>query len=92
MRIAKHPIIEDYNKGRPVTFTLDGKEMNGFEGESIAAALKAPTATNQQKFMFSRSVDTVHVQPTGGFYSNVDLGIVKCHFEICAGKDRFSWR
>ncbi len=41
MRIAKHPIIEDYNKGRPVTFTLDGKEMNGFEGESIAAALKA---------------------------------------------------
>lgn len=41
MRIAAHPIIESYNKGKLVTFTLDGKELTGYEGESIAAALKA---------------------------------------------------
>ena len=41
MRIAAHPIIESYNKGKLVTFTLDGKELTGYEGESSAAALKA---------------------------------------------------
>ncbi len=41
MRIAEHPIIESYQKGRKVTFTFDGKEMEGFEGEPIAVALRA---------------------------------------------------
>lgn len=41
MRISQHPIIEGYNKGKEVTFSLDGKELTGYEGESIAAALKA---------------------------------------------------
>ncbi len=41
MRIAEHPISGNYEKGREVSFTLDGKEMSGFEGEPIAAALKA---------------------------------------------------
>lgn len=41
MRISEHPIIESYNKGRKVTFSFDGKELSGYESESIAAALKA---------------------------------------------------
>lgn len=41
MRISEHPIIESYNKGRKVTFSFDGKELSSYEGESIAAALKA---------------------------------------------------
>ena len=41
MRISEHPIIESYNKGRKVTFSFDGKELSGYEGESIAAAQKA---------------------------------------------------
>lgn len=41
MRILEHPIIEDYHKGREVSFYLDGKPMTGCEGESIAAALHA---------------------------------------------------
>lgn len=41
MRISEHPIIESYNKGRKVTFSFDGKELSGYEGESIAAVLKA---------------------------------------------------
>lgn len=41
MRIAAHPIIDDYRKGKPVQFQFDGRVLSGFEGESIAAALKA---------------------------------------------------
>ena len=41
MRIEEHPILGTYQKGKTVTFTLDGKEMQGCEGEPIAAALKA---------------------------------------------------
>lgn len=41
MRIQEHPILGGYEKGAPVSFTLDGKEMRGYEGEPIAAALKA---------------------------------------------------
>ena len=41
MRIAEHPIIDSYQKGRKVKFTFDGQEMEGFEGEPIAAALRA---------------------------------------------------
>lgn len=40
-RIKEHPILGVQEKGRPVTFTFDGKELQGFEGEPIAAALKA---------------------------------------------------
>lgn len=40
-RIKEHPILGIQEKGRPVIFTFDGKELQGFEGEPIAAALKA---------------------------------------------------
>ena len=41
MRIEEHPILGIFEKGRPVTFTLDGREIAGYEGEPIAAALRA---------------------------------------------------
>ncbi len=41
MRIEEHPILGTYEKGKLVSFTLDGKEMQGYEGEPIAAALRA---------------------------------------------------
>ena len=40
-RITEHPILGVPEKGTLVTFTLDGKEMQGYEGEPIAAALRA---------------------------------------------------
>ena len=40
MRISEHPILE-FKRGRPVRFFLDGQELEGFEGEPIAAALHA---------------------------------------------------
>ena len=49
MRIEEHPILGTYQKGKTVTFTLDGKEMQGCEGEPIAAALKAAGEKSQSQ-------------------------------------------
>lgn len=40
-RIETHPILGEMKKGEAVTFTYNGKEVTGYEGEPIAAALKA---------------------------------------------------
>ena len=55
------------------------------------AALLAPTAMNQQKFLLMLDGNRVSARATGGFYSKIDLGIVKYHFEIGAGKENFIW-
>ena len=57
----------------------------------IDAALLAPTAMNQQKFVFSLKDNVVTAKPGLGFYSKVDLGIAKYHFELGAGTENFRW-
>lgn len=57
----------------------------------VEAALLAPTAMNQQKFNFSVMGDAVTAKTSWGFYSKIDLGIAKYHFELAAGKDNFHW-
>ena len=60
--------------------------------DGIQAALLAPTATNQQKFTFSRDSDKVTAKAGRlGACLKIDLGIVKCHFELGAGKENFRW-
>ena len=58
----------------------------------IVAALLAPTAMNQQKFVFSLDRDTVSAKAGLGFYSKIDLGIAKYHFELGAGTGHFRWK
>ena len=67
------------------------EELPGWFRAGMEAAMLAPTAMNQQKFLFTLSGGTVKAESTGGPYSRVDLGIVKCHFEIGAGKENFKW-
>ena len=58
-RIAEHPILGVQDKGIPVTFTFDGKEMKGYEGEPIAAALRAAgvmTHRNTSKLDMPRGI------------------------------------
>lgn len=51
--------------------------------KGVEAALLAPTAMNQQKFVIKLNEDeSVEFVDKGGFFSKVDLGIVKFHFEI----------
>ena len=64
----------NYREGMPEWF------LNG-----MGAALLAPTAMNQQKFKFVLNGDRVEAVATGGFYSKIDLGIVKYHFEAVSG-------
>lgn len=59
--------------------------------KGIEAALLAPTALNQQKFVFSLENDKVSAKAGLGFYSKIDLGIAKYHFELGAGTDNFKW-
>lgn len=62
--------------------------------KGVEAALLAPTAVNQQKFKFILH-DNNRVEAIAKFsvmgYSYLDLGIVKYHFEIGAGDNRFTW-
>lgn len=52
----------------------------------VEAALLAPTAMNQQKFRLSSLHGQVSIALRGnGFFAKVDLGIVKCHFELATG-------
>lgn len=57
----------------------------------MKAVMLAPTAMNQQKFLISCRGNKVTAESLGGFYSDIDLGIVKYHFEIGAGKENFEW-
>ena len=65
----------NYKDGMPLWF------LSGME-----AALLAPTAMNQQKFFFELLPDgNVKAACGKGFYTKLDLGIVKYHFEVCSG-------
>lgn len=54
------------------------------------AALLAPTAVNQQKFLIGMKNGEPMIKIAGkGFYTKVDLGIVKYHFEMASGHKVF---
>lgn len=59
--------------------------------KGMEAALLAPTAMNQQKFLLAQEGDRVTATAGTGFYTKLDLGIVKYHFETGAGKENFKW-
>ena len=46
---------------------------------------------NQQKFLLTQNGNQVSLKAGVGFYTKIDLGIVKYHFEVGAGKDTFQW-
>lgn len=56
--------------------------MKGMEAVSLA-----PTAMNQQKFLFEMKNGQVYAKALMGFYSKIDLGIVKYHFEAVTGHE-----
>lgn len=53
----------------------------------MEAVCLAPTAMNQQKFLFELKNGTVTARSLGGFYSKIDLGIAKYHFEAVSGHE-----
>lgn len=71
-------------------------DVSDIEGEmpdwfvaGVEAALLAPTAINQQKFVFSLDAagnPEVAIDGKGPF-AKVDLGIVRYHFEVASGRE-----
>ena len=60
--------------------------------KGVEAALLAPTAVNQQKFRLTQNGGRVSARAgLIGSCLKIDLGIVKCHFEIGAGQENFQW-
>lgn len=70
---------------------LEPTSPNWFRS-GVEAAMLAPTAMNQQKFTLTCQGNTVAAKAGAGFYTKLDLGIVKYHFELGAGKENFTWK
>ena len=98
---VKKPIKE------PDAFSV-GVSLPDWFRRGMKAAILAPTAVNQQKFEFelinnysnnqaikqSNNLPTVIARTRFSLlgYTKMDLGIVKYHFEIAAGKENFNWQ
>ena len=66
----------------------DEKQVPEWFLKGMEAALLAPTAMNQQKFFFELLPDgQVKASSGRGFYTKLDLEIVKYHFEEVSGKN-----
>lgn len=69
---------------------VEGNVPEWFQ-KGVKASLLAPTAMNQQKYKFTLNGNHVLAETGKGFYTKIDLGIAKYHFELGAGKENFSW-
>ena len=59
--------------------------------EGVEAALLAPTALNRQAFRIEGEGNRVSIIYEKGAFSGADLGLVRYHFEVGAGKGNFLW-
>jgi len=67
-------------------------EMPDWFRRGAEFALLAPTAVNQQAFRLELTENNrVRAIALKGAFSKIDLGIVKCHFEIGAGEGDWAW-
>lgn len=55
--------------------------------KGMEAVSLAPTAMNQQKFLFELKDGSVTAKALNGFYTKIDLGIAKYHFEVVTGRE-----
>ena len=70
---------------------VEGAPMPTWFRSGMEAAMLAPTALNQQRFLITLKDKTVTANALPAPYGKVDLGIVKYHFEVGAGKENFTW-
>ena len=75
-------------KSKSIDEVTSGRDnMPDWFRKGAEAALKAPTATNQQKFVLGMKDGEPAVKVKGfGPYTKVDCGIVAYHFEVASGR------
>lgn len=75
------------HKNKPVEQLCNcAAAMPDWFSKGMEAVMLAPTAMNQQKFYFTLENDRVSAKAGKGFYTKMDLGIVKYHFEAVTGR------
>lgn len=80
------------HKSKPVSQVSNVSEATpDWFRKGVEAALLAPTAMNQQKFSLTYADGKVTARAGSGFYTGIDLGIVKYHFETGASQENFIW-
>lgn len=62
MRIEQHPIL-DFKNGKKVKFTFQGRELEGYEGETIASALHAAGIRTMR--------ESAHLHRPRGLFCNI---------------------
>lgn len=75
------------HKSKSVSELSKADEQPDWFIKGMEAACLAPTAMNQQKFLFELNKGVVTAKSLGGFYSKIDLGIAKYHFEVASGHE-----
>lgn len=74
------------HRSKPLSSLCEIKnEMPEWFNAGMKAATLAPTAMNQQKFYFTLNNGEAFASCSGGFYTKLDLGIVKYSFEAASG-------
>lgn len=79
------------HKGKDFDDVSITKDVPDWYRKGIEYSLLAPTAINQQKFKFELLGNTVLLKSGIGPMAKIDMGIVKYHFELGAGKENFKW-
>ena len=79
------------HKNRPVKDVADIEGRPEWFIKGVEAAMLAPTGMNAQKFRLDMIDGKVSLTGGSSKLKQIDLGIVKFHFECGAGKDSFEW-
>ena len=75
------------HKGKSIAELGKADQSTEWFDRGMEAVSLAPTAVNQQKFLFELKNEKVTAKNLGGFYSKIDLGIAKYHFEAVTGHE-----
>ena len=80
----KSKMVEDVSKY--IGTVIPSWFISGVDG-----ALLAPTALNKQDFMIIGDGNKVKIECDNGIFTGSNVGLIKYHFELGAGKENFEW-
>ena len=80
----KSKMVEDVSK-------YNGTVIPSWFISGVDGALLAPTALNKQDFMIIGDGTKVKIECDNGIFTGSNVGLIKYHFELGAGKENFEW-
>jgi len=80
----KSKMVEDVSK-------YNGTVIPSWFISGVESALLAPTALNKQDFMIIGNKNKVKIECDNSIFTGSNVGLIKYHFELGAGKENFEW-